>query len=122
MEITLATLLTEVMEEKTVSVSEAIIHHEEGVDLIPANIELSTLEINLVNAMSREVMLRSLVEAVKGHYRLHAFSWNAYGKCPGVRRQCAYSCASSIFTGERIGTADKNHWSCSATFKQETLH
>ena len=39
------------MEEKPVSVSEAIIHHEEGVDLIPANIELSTLEINLVNAM-----------------------------------------------------------------------
>ena len=63
MEITLATLLNEVMEEKPVSVSEAIIHHEEGVDLIPANIELSTLEINLVNAMSREVMLRSLVEA-----------------------------------------------------------
>lgn len=38
MEFTLATLLTEVMEEKAVSVSEAIIHHEEGVDLIPANI------------------------------------------------------------------------------------
>lgn len=37
-------------------------------DLIPANIELSTLEINLVNAMSREVMLRSLVEAVKADY------------------------------------------------------
>lgn len=68
MEITLATLLNEVMEEKPVSVSEAIIHHEEGVDLIPANIELSTLEINLVNAMSREVMLRSLVEAVKDNY------------------------------------------------------
>lgn len=68
MEFTLASLLTEVMEEKAVSVSEAIIHHEEGVDLIPANIELSTLEINLVNAMSREVMLRSLVEAVKGDY------------------------------------------------------
>lgn len=68
MEITLATLLNEVMEKKPISVSEAIIHHEEGVDLIPANIELSTLEINLVNAMSREVMLRSLVEAVKGDY------------------------------------------------------
>ncbi len=54
MEVTLATLLTEVMEEKPVSVSEAIIHHEEGVDLIPANIELSTLEINLVNAILNE--------------------------------------------------------------------
>ncbi len=52
MEITLATLLTEVMEEKPVSVSEAIIHHDEGVDLIPANIELSTLEINLLHKIS----------------------------------------------------------------------
>ena len=67
-EVSLATLLTEVIEEKSLSVSKAIIHHDEGVDLIPANIELSTLEINLVNAMSREVMLRSLVETVKDDY------------------------------------------------------
>ena len=37
-------------------------------DLIPANIELSALEINLVNAMSREVMMRSLVESIKSNY------------------------------------------------------
>ena len=37
-------------------------------DLIPANIELSALEINLVNAMSREVMMRSLVESIKSDY------------------------------------------------------
>lgn len=65
---TLASLLSEVMEEQKSSVSETIIHHEEGVDLIPANIELSALEINLVNVMSREVMLRSLVENIKSDY------------------------------------------------------
>lgn len=65
---TLASLLSEVMEEQKPSVSETIIHHEEGVDLIPANIELSALEINLVNVMSREVMLRSLVEIIKFDY------------------------------------------------------
>lgn len=37
-------------------------------DLIPANIELSALEINLVNAMSRELMLRSIVEYLKAEY------------------------------------------------------
>ena len=57
MEVTLATLLSEIMEEEELFASDAIIHHEEGVDLIPANIELSALEINLVNAMSREVMI-----------------------------------------------------------------
>ena len=68
LECTLATLLSEIMDEKEPSVSDAIIHQEEGVDLIPANIELSALEVNLVNAMSREVMLRSLIEIIKNDY------------------------------------------------------
>ena len=68
MEVTLATLLSRIMDEEELLASDAIIHHEEGVDLIPANIELSALEINLVNAMSREVMMRSLVESIKSDY------------------------------------------------------
>ena len=68
LEYTLASLLSEIMEEQKPSVSKTIIHHEEGVDLIPANIELSALEINLVNVMSREVMLRSLLESIKWEY------------------------------------------------------
>ena len=64
-EYTLSTLLSEVMEEKKLSLMETIIRHDEGVDLIPANIELSALEINLVNAMSREVMLRSIVDYIR---------------------------------------------------------
>jgi len=68
LEFTLASLLSEIMEEQKPSVSKTIIHHEEGVDLIPANIELSALEINLVNVMSREVMLRSLLETIKPKY------------------------------------------------------
>ena len=67
-EYTLSTLLTEVMEERKLSLTETIIRHDEGVDLIPANIELSALEINLVNAMSRELMLRSIVEYLKAEY------------------------------------------------------
>jgi len=68
LEFTLASLLSEIMEEQKPSVSKTIIHHEEGVDLIPANIELSALEINLVNVMSREEMLRSLLESIKSEY------------------------------------------------------
>ncbi len=68
LEFTLASLLSEIMEEQKPAVSKTIIHHEEGVDLIPANIELSALEINLVNVMSREVMLRSLLESIKSEY------------------------------------------------------
>ncbi len=37
-------------------------HHSEGVDLMPANIELSALEVSLVNAMSREVYFADLCQ------------------------------------------------------------
>ena len=45
-----------------------ILKHEEGIDLMPGNIELSGLEVSLVNVMSREIMLRSYVERVKDGY------------------------------------------------------
>ena len=44
------------------------LHHSEGVDLMPANIELSELEVSLVNAMSREVTLRTYVNEAKKNY------------------------------------------------------
>ena len=45
-----------------------ILHHDEGVDLIPANLELSAMEFNLVNAMSRETALRNYLTEVRDKY------------------------------------------------------
>ena len=45
-----------------------ILHHEEGVDLIPSNIELAGLEVMLVNAMSRELTLKNYLNEVKSGY------------------------------------------------------
>ena len=45
-----------------------ILHHQEGVDLRPANIELSAIEVSLVNAMSRELILKSMVEKLRDFY------------------------------------------------------
>ena len=45
-----------------------ILHHKEGVDLIPANIELSAIEVSLVNAMNRELILKSMVEKLRDFY------------------------------------------------------
>jgi chromosome partitioning protein len=47
---------------------EGILRHNEGVDLIPANMELSGMEVALVGAMSREFTLKSYLDAVKGTY------------------------------------------------------
>ena len=66
--ITLATKLTDVINETMNDPTVGILHHDEGVDLIPANLELSAMEFNLVNAMSRETTLKNYLSQVKNRY------------------------------------------------------
>ena len=54
---TLSTLMAKAMNDQSIPPGEGILHHAEGVDLIPANIELAGLEVSLVNCMNREKML-----------------------------------------------------------------
>ena len=65
--VSLATILTRTMQEEPFTSEEGILHHGEGVDLMPGNIELSAIEVSLVNTMSREVILRSYINAVNSH-------------------------------------------------------
>ena len=53
---------------KTLDASQGIIHHREGIDLLPSNIELSGFEVRLINAMSRERVLKTYVNEVKKNY------------------------------------------------------
>ena len=48
--------------------TQAILHHSEGVDILPANIELSGVEVSMVNAMSRESILKQTLEPLRGRY------------------------------------------------------
>ena len=66
--ISLATVMTKVIEDQPIEPAEGILHHAEGVDLMPANIELSAMEVSLVNTMSREVVLRNYLNEVKQKY------------------------------------------------------
>ena len=49
-------------------VKDAVIHHNEGFDIIPSNLDLSSMETRLVNAMSREKVLDNLLKSVKNDY------------------------------------------------------
>lgn len=60
--ITLATILTKIVEDELFENTLGILHHQEGIDLIPANIELSGMEVSLVNIMSRELVLKQYME------------------------------------------------------------
>ena len=65
---TLSTLMQKAMNDQSIPPGEGILHHAEGVDLIPANIELAGLEVALVNSMNREKMLKQVLEGAKHEY------------------------------------------------------
>ena len=68
LEVTLATIMEHIVNEKVFEPYEGILHHDEGVDLLPANIELSGTAVSLVNIMSRETILREYVNYVSDLY------------------------------------------------------
>ena len=65
---TLSTLMAKAMNDQPIQPGEGILHHAEGVDLIPANIELAGLEVALVNSMNREKMLKQVLDSAKREY------------------------------------------------------
>ena len=65
---TLSTLMLAEMEDKPIPPDYGIIHHQEGVDLLPGNIELSGVELSLVNTMSRELVLRNVLNRLRNNY------------------------------------------------------
>ncbi len=67
-EVTLATIMANIINDSPLPHKMGIIHHEESVDLLPANIELSGMEVTLVNTMSRETILRDYLKTVCDDY------------------------------------------------------
>ena len=65
---TIATVMGKVVTDTPLEQKEGILQHHEGVDLLPANIELSGMEVSLVNVMSREIVLKQYLETVKKQY------------------------------------------------------
>ena len=65
---TLATAMDAVMNDKSYDPYQAILSHHEGVELLPANIELSGAETSLFNVMSREFVLKNLVDGLRKDY------------------------------------------------------
>ena len=68
LDVTLVNIMEKVINDEDVEPGEGIIHHEEGIDFIPANIELAGLETSLVNVMSREQVLRLYLDGIKAGY------------------------------------------------------
>lgn len=68
-DVTVSSIMEKIIEdEEAVKTDDGIIHQAEGVDLLPANIELSDLELRLVSATCRERILSTYIEQVKDRY------------------------------------------------------
>ena len=65
LDVTLVNILEKVINDEETESGEGIIRHEEGIDFIPANIELAGLETALVNIMSRETVMRQFLQEMR---------------------------------------------------------
>ena len=68
LDVTLATVMANIINEVDMEPDYGILRHDEGIDLMPGNIELSGLEVSLVNVMSRELVLRSYIDQQKDRW------------------------------------------------------
>ena len=68
LEVTLADLMQKVIRDEPMTAGVGILHQKEGVDLVPSNLDLSAMEVSLVNAMSRERILHIYLDKVRENY------------------------------------------------------
>lgn len=68
LEVTLASILLKIINDEELAWDEGILPHDEKVFFIPANIELSGLEVSLTNVMSREAILKSYLDYIKDDF------------------------------------------------------
>ncbi len=68
LEITISDIITGIVNDKDITNHMGVIHITNNMDLLPSNIQLSAVEVSMVNAMSRELVLRSYIQKAKEIY------------------------------------------------------
>ena len=127
LDVTLVNIMEKVINDEDVESGEGIIHHEEGIDFIPANIELAGLETSLVNVMSREQVLRLYLEGVKADYdyilidcmpSLGMITINALVAADSV----ADPGRSGLPAGKGPAAAYQDHWQGTQAAEPQVIH
>lgn len=68
LEETMANVFMKVINDEDIPKGYAILHPRENLDMLPANLELSAIEMTLISVMSREYVLKTYVEQVRDDY------------------------------------------------------
>jgi chromosome partitioning protein len=66
--VSLATVIADIVTEKDIEPTKGIIHHSEGINLMPANSSLTGIELSLAPLIGRETILRQYIEKVGSLY------------------------------------------------------
>mgnify|MGYP002627561577 CR=1 FL=1 len=66
--VTISTLIERQINDQEVNPYQAVLQHQEGIDLVPSNLNLSMTEVNMFNAMNREYALRNCLKELKSNY------------------------------------------------------
>lgn len=69
MQHTLASLIGSVIQDKEYDINEAILHHAEGMDVIPSNIDLADMETQLVTTMNRKATVKRIIDGISENWR-----------------------------------------------------
>lgn len=68
MQFTIANVLQKAVREETIIPEESILTNEEGIDLMPSNVQLSGVELALINEYGREAVLKQYIDVVRLNY------------------------------------------------------
>ena len=68
LEIALPNIMEQIMTGGDVDVKKGIVHHKEGLDLMPCNIDLSAVDVSLVHVLSREFIMKTYVDSMREFY------------------------------------------------------
>lgn len=68
MQFTIANVLQKAVREETIRPEEGILTSAEGIDLMPSNVQLSGVELSLINEYGREAVLKQYIDAVRLNY------------------------------------------------------
>ena len=68
LEASVADIISRVVNDEDIPEGLGIIHVSDNMDLLPSNIQLSAVEVSMVNAMSRELVLRYYIEQAREKY------------------------------------------------------
>lgn len=68
LEVALPSIMEQIMTGEDVDVTKGIVHHKEGIDLMPCNIDLSAVDVSLVHVLSMEFIMKTYVDSMREFY------------------------------------------------------